>query len=203
MSESNLRKLFVEHAVSPTPAQSDRDPLKGTAEMLATDRTWVMFRKHPEDTVFIIDEDGKHVQAISKPKRVLVPLVEYPGGLADVEAAVQERLHAILDAVVVQVQKKVPRVPAGQAVSALHEMLEGTNAGGPELHAMMATEATWRRLPAAARAQTAFYVRDGMPEGLVYGLAEPSRVGHIVFNEVHLCSVGILCVGGVVAVRLS
>jgi hypothetical protein len=198
MAELNLRKLFVEHTVS---LQPDSVPDKGTVELVAaTSESRVLFRKHPDDTVYVIDETGGHVLAVSKPRQVVLPLVVYPGSAIDVEAAIQERLQALLDAVI-SWKGDVSVVPVEQAVSGLVERLEGINAGGPQLHAIVASDVAQLRLPSSDWDQAPFYAWDGLRDDVLYGLAEPGRVGHIVTDRV-TGAVGLLCVGGVVAVQL-
>ncbi len=188
MAEVDLRKLFVEHEVV---LQKDSVPERGTLEFLpATTGTGVFFRKHPDDTVFIVAADGDSIMAIQKPRQVVLPLNVYQG---DVEEAVQVRLQALLESAALQSQP----VTVEQAVPALVAQL-----GDQTLRAIVASDAAQLRLPASDWDQAPFYSYDTLPDDILYGVMEPKRVGHIV-TDLATGAVGIICIGGIVAVQLA
>ena len=189
MSELDLRKLFIEHEVV---LRSETLPKRGTLDFVpASQGSSVFFRKHPEDVCYIIAVEGDQVLAIKSPQ-VTLPLVTYREG----EQAVQDRLQAILEAVVNQGPGSLI-APAEQAVSSLIEQL-----GDHPLRAIIAGELAQLRLPAADWDQAPFFAYEGMQEDVLYGVTEAKRVGHIV-TDVSTGAVGIICIGGIVSVKLA
>lgn len=206
----NLRELFIEHKI--VTRRDATPPAQGTVELEnGGEGHFVIFKKHPEDTVFIVGQDGENICAISKTRRVVLPLPFYAGDTTDyAERAVQDRLFAILEASTANTETPVP---ANQIIPFLTERL-----GKRGLAAVMLNKTSMEAL-GALTTPTA-YVFDAMRDDLVFGIARPEYVGHIVedttrhgdeplMDEENLTPfpaftrAGILALGGIVGVRIK
>jgi len=94
-----------------------------------------VYEKDPADTAYIIGEDGEHLLAISKPSRVIAPMVTYEvgPGYTDREKARQglrmmivERMLALLEAAATKgYSEKLPELPRGKAPGLFRERFQG------------------------------------------------------------------------------
>lgn len=172
----SLRRLFEEHDVFTVEKAPDLE--SGTLELDAPAkvRDAVAFRKDPGATVHIVSADGESIQAVTHANRVFVPFALYAGTPDHVEAAIQDRIFALLETLM---PKTVSEVTPAQAPFFLKEALHGK-----PLDAIMANAPTLELLRSKASPEPApfSYVLESkyVPPGWVYGLPEGRYVGHIV-----------------------
>lgn len=203
----NLRELFVGHEQT----YDDEAPLESGTVSLENSHErnpFVVFRKEPGTTMYVIGEEGENIIAVQKPRRVLVPFAEYNGGAEYLEAAIQDRLFALIETAAVRPfgatngsPESFPQVTLEQIGPFLRERL------GHPLKAILANDATCERLRPHLAGIDAYSYQNAVQNGLVYGVAEPKYVGHIVTDVKRSGSssahVAMHVHGGIVGVRIK
>jgi hypothetical protein len=211
---TNFRELLVGHNRVCPRDEISLEP--GTVEMCTNDE--MVFRKRPEDTVYVLDSDT--IMAVTKPRLVFVPMVLYVG--TQPEDLVVEVNDAIVNTLYAaslhekHSEDEFPIVPAEQAIAFLSERF------GPRgLSALLFNPTTEALLP---KFDLPAYHTDGT-DGVVFGVSAPKYVGHLVEDTSqhanirpddvllmddgtrvawpHFTRVGVLVHGGVVGVRVK
>lgn len=172
---SNLRELFVQHKVVRHRDRDETHPARGTIEMEAGEGQFVVvFRKHPDDTVYMIGEEGENILAVSRTRRVCVPLAFYGNNTPEnLERSIQDRLYALIEAIPVGMDEAParPTVPADQVVSFLTERF-----GSRGLAAVILAKNTAEALPGIP---CPAYLTESAGPDFIYGIAQPQYLGHI------------------------
>lgn len=174
---TNLRDLLVQHEC--LTRDNPRTPAPGTVDMESGEV--VVFRKAPDVTVLMLDEEGESILAVKKPPRVVVPMGFLGQNTPEnLENAIQDRLLALLEAAVHggETPQEFPTVPANQIVAFLSERFPryGNDARRPALRALMMNQATAFKIHGPS---TRVFIKP-VADGLVYGLAQPEYVGHLI-----------------------
>jgi hypothetical protein len=153
-----------------------------------------IYQKDDGRICYLMAEGGESILAVSKPKRVIVPWVHYAGSKEYVEAAIQERLAALLS---------VPGHPhpseyPGQILEKMKTALAPT--GG--LRAIVANEAVLKVLDLVFPPDSVplYLPPQRMAAGVAYGIPE-NDLGRIVEGDVR-DQVGMMVNDYVVAYRV-